>query len=149
MFLVNSRLSHFSVTPSSSRSKFFHRPEHPFFRSYGANWSSSLRGVLPSALEYSSHPPVSVYGTDTGLLTRGFSRQYGIKQSVSPEGSTSLHALELCRPDLPRRPPARLARLFQQTGVLSSCVTPSLKRIRGGTGIFAPVFHRLRLSASA
>ena len=37
-----------------------HQPKYPFSRSYGANWSSSLRGVLPSALEYSSHPPVSV-----------------------------------------------------------------------------------------
>ena len=87
-----------------------HRPEHPFFRRYGANWSSSLRMVIPSALEFSSHPPVSVYGTDTGLLTRGFSWQYGIERSASPEGSTSLNASEYCSPDLPELPPARLAR---------------------------------------
>ena len=86
-----------------------HRPEHPFFRRYGANWSSSLRMVLPSALEYSSHPPVSVYGTDTSKLTRGFSWQCGIRQSASPEGFTSLNASEYCSPDFPGLPPARLA----------------------------------------
>ncbi len=105
MFLVNSRLSLFTATSAS-----LHQPKHPFFRSYGANWSSSLRRVLPSALEYSSHPPVSVYGTDTGNLTRGFSWQRGIGQSASPEGSTSLNASEYCSPDLPGLPPARLDR---------------------------------------
>ena len=85
-----------------------HRPKHPFFRRYGASWSSSLRRVLPSALESSSHPPVSVYGTGTCNLARGFSWQYGLKQSGSPEGSPSHYASEYCSPDLPGLPPARL-----------------------------------------
>ena len=36
---------------------------HPFSRSYGAILPSSLERFLSRALEYSSHPPVSVYGT--------------------------------------------------------------------------------------
>src|SRR5690625_1771144 len=36
---------------------------HPFSRSYGVILPSSLTRVLPRALEYSSHLPVSVYGT--------------------------------------------------------------------------------------
>ena len=36
---------------------------HPFSRSYGAILPSSLTMLLPSALGFSPHPPVSVYGT--------------------------------------------------------------------------------------
>ena len=36
---------------------------HPFFRSYGVNMPSSLTTLLPLALGFSPHPPVSVYGT--------------------------------------------------------------------------------------
>ena len=151
MFLVNSRLSLFTAAPTSLGSllEVHHQSEHPFFRSYGANWSSSLRRVLPSALESSSHPPVSVYGTVTCSLTRGFSWRYGIRQSVSSEEFTSHRASEFRSPDLPRLPPARLDRNDRRPAVLSSRVTPSLKQKQGGTGIFVPVSHRLRPSASA
>ena len=37
--------------------------EHPFSQSYGANVPSSLERFLSRALVYSTHPPVSVYGT--------------------------------------------------------------------------------------
>ena len=40
-----------------------HPGEHPFFRRYGVILPSSLARVLSSALDYSSHPPVSVSGT--------------------------------------------------------------------------------------
>ena len=59
VFLVNSRQSQFTVA---------HRNGHPFFRSYGANLPSSLERFLSRSLVYSTHLPVSVYGT--GL--RGF-----------------------------------------------------------------------------
>ena len=38
---------------------------HPFSRSYGVILPSSLAMLLPSALGFSPHPPVSVYGTGT------------------------------------------------------------------------------------
>ena len=38
-------------------------PRHPFSRSYGVILPSSLTMLLPSALGFSPHPPVSVYGT--------------------------------------------------------------------------------------
>ena len=40
-----------------------HRWRHPFFRSYGVNMPSSLTTLLPLALGFSPHPPVSVSGT--------------------------------------------------------------------------------------
>ena len=56
MFLLNSCLSHFSAASSQRR---------PFSRSYGAILPSSLTTLLPPALGFSPHPPVSVYGTGT------------------------------------------------------------------------------------
>ena len=54
MFLLNSCLSLFSATIFLW---------HPFSRSYGVILPSSLTILLPSALGFSPHPPVSVYGT--------------------------------------------------------------------------------------
>ena len=49
---------------------------HPFSRSYGAILQSSLERFLSRAWEYSSHPPVSVYGTGRqGTFHHNFSRQ--------------------------------------------------------------------------
>ena len=58
MFLLNSCLSLFSAAYSR---------RHPFSRSYGVILPSSLTMLLPSALGFSPHPPVSVYGT--GMCT--------------------------------------------------------------------------------
>ena len=54
MFLLNSCLSLFSAASSQ---------RHPFSLSYGAILPSSLTMLLPPALGFSPHPPVSVYGT--------------------------------------------------------------------------------------
>ena len=56
MFLLNSCLSLFSAACSR---------RHPFSLSYGAILPSSLTMLLPPALGFSPHPPVSVYGTGT------------------------------------------------------------------------------------
>ena len=63
MFLLNSRLDLFSAA-------LF--PEHPFFRSYGVNLPSSLTTLLPLALEFSSHLPVSVCGTGISDIHKAF-----------------------------------------------------------------------------
>ena len=52
--MINSRLGLFTAA-------CFRR--HPFFRSYGVNMPSSLTTLLPLALGFSPHPPVSVFGT--------------------------------------------------------------------------------------
>ena len=51
----------------------FHTPRHSFSRSYGVILPNSLTIVLPFALGFSPHPPVSVYGTGTLGLDSGFS----------------------------------------------------------------------------
>ena len=65
MFLVNSRYPRFAATPGSSPSKSVHHLGHALSRSYGINLQSSFTRVLSSALVFSTHLPVSVYGTVT------------------------------------------------------------------------------------
>ena len=63
MFLVNSRHHLVTATFESLDRKGPHHQRHTFFRSYGIILQSSLTNVLSSALGFSPHPPVSVYGT--------------------------------------------------------------------------------------
>ena len=78
VFLVNSRLGLFTVSGSGSRGTLYHPRHRPFSRSYGAILPSSLTMVDPIALVCSTHPPVSVCGTGTRRLARGFSRKHGL-----------------------------------------------------------------------
>ena len=63
MFLVNSCLGLFSAACSRRL---------PLFRSYGVNLPSSLTTLLPLALGFSPHLPVSVCGTGTLAFPRAF-----------------------------------------------------------------------------
>ena len=63
MFLLNSRLGLFSAAQSL---------EHPLSLSYGVNLPSSLTTLLPLALEFSSHLPVSVCGTGISDIHKAF-----------------------------------------------------------------------------
>ena len=76
MFLLNSCLSLFSAACSR---------RHPFSRSYGVILPSSLTILLPPALGFSPHPPVSVYGTGTLAFLRAFlaSRHRGLPYYIS------------------------------------------------------------------
>ena len=47
-------------------------PRFPFSRSYGVILPNSLTMLLPSALGFSPHPPVSVYGTGTHYTIAAF-----------------------------------------------------------------------------
>ena len=93
MFLVNSCLDLFSAT-------YFRR--HPLFRSYGVNLPSSLTTLLPLALGFSPHLPVSVCGTGSTTYPHGFSRH-------------KLYSLRLIR--------LAYARGYQRPVELHSCVT--------------------------
>src|SRR5207244_12206068 len=60
VFLLNSWLNHFTET---------HRSGYALSRSYSINLPSSFSTAHPSALEFSSRLPVSVYGTGCFSLT--------------------------------------------------------------------------------
>ena len=78
MFLVNSRLDLFAAAGPGSGSVSPHPGRRPFSRGYGAILPSSLTIVLPIALVFSTHPPVSVCGTGSSRLPRGFSWEHGL-----------------------------------------------------------------------
>ena len=86
MFLVNSRLGHFTAA-------IFRW--HPFSRTYGVILPSSLTIVLSLTLGFSPRLPVSVYGTGTYGLTSGFSWQYEIN-SFGKISSPSQLVLRVC-----------------------------------------------------
>ncbi len=64
---------------------------YPFSLSYGVNLLSSLTRFLSRALGFSPRLPVSVCGTGTYFLARGFSWQFGTVTSLRRNG-TPLHA---------------------------------------------------------
>ena len=138
MFLVNSRLDYFSAAPLT---------EHPFSRSYGAILPSSLTRVISRALGSSPHLPVSVYGTGTTNLTRGFSRQCELSRFATSLRSPSLLMVSTLRICL-QRPLVAWTCSSNRTLGISSCVTPSLKQFAVVLES-SPISHHLRLSASA
>jgi hypothetical protein len=95
VFLINSRSGLVSAAHLRGRT---------FSRSYGTILPSSFIRVLSSALEFSSSPPVSVWGTvNTNLKLRDFSWKHGIIHfsTVVPRHHASvLNGF----PDLPKNP---------------------------------------------
>ena len=121
MFLLNSCLSLFSAA-------WF--PRHPFSRSYRVILPSSLTMLLPPALGFSPHLPVSVYGTGmyhtiaAFLDSRNHTLRYFCSLRVTYSDCTAVFPAVL----LPRLP-----RYSHSRDVLSFCV-PTVLMIRG-TGI--------------
>src|ERR1700694_1480386 len=97
----------FSATLASSPGKTDHRQGFPFSRSYGDILPSSLATFPSIALESSSRLPVSVCGTGTVVLARGFSWRHGI----GPIGTSALGSFSgLRQADFPTWHPRRLRR---------------------------------------
>ena len=121
MFLLNSCLSLFSAATSQW---------HPFSRSYGVILPSSLTMLLPPALGFSPHPPVSVYGTGTWQTIAAFLGT----DSTRFVTSSSLHITLLdYTADLPTVLLLRLYRSFHSRLELCPCVPTVL--LPCGTGI--------------
>ena len=78
-----------------------HRCRHPFFRSYGVNMPSSLTTLLPLALGFSPHLPVSVCGTGAVRIHIPFLAtvlpHFPTKfQSLSPESTSARDEASPC-----------------------------------------------------
>ena len=149
MFLVNSRYPRFSATPSSLHAQALHQKGHTFSRSYGINLPSSLARVLPSALEFSSHPPESVYGTVSTAF--GSHEAFpGSMGSLSFELESSPHHLSALRLRLWPLPPTVSAYELEPESNDRLSYPPSslLEKTSVLVQEYSPAFHRLRLSAS-
>ena len=108
-------------------------PWHPFSRTYGVNLPSSLTTLLPLALGFSPHLPVSVCGTGTFILDRGFSRQCRIKcfGTFFPSPSRLRIIRRICLPDFL----FLLDEYFQLLVHSISLRPPFSQTDNGGTGI--------------
>ena len=132
MFLVNSRSHLVTATPTSLESKSHHQQRRTFSRSYGTNLPSSFTRVFSSALGFSPHPPVSVYGTvPCCLKLRRFSWKHGINHF--PIQRSVVSYLDLKNPDLPKFS-AYILSPGQPTPGRSSLLRPSIAVIQS-TGI--------------
>ena len=129
MFLVNSRLGRFSATASR---------RHPLSRSYGVILPSSLTRVLSRALGFSPRLPVSVCGTDTGVLTRGFSRQFGVS-CFAPPWCRSHSRLGLTPGGFACQTPCSLRPVLPFTGSTYPPVSPLRSNERRWHGNFNPL----------
>ena len=122
---------------SAPRASLFTYLGHTLYRRYGASLQSSLTRVHPRALEYSSHPPVSVYGTGDipsrleAFLGTTVSRVQAALRRDWPACQVSVE----CKADLPTLQPTPFEPLFHQRPPLTLCVPPSLKRCNVGIGI--------------
>lgn len=87
--------------------------KHPFSRSYGVILPSSLTRVLSLTLGFSPRLPVSVCGTGTSHLARGFSWQCGIRNFGTKFPSPSQLSL-IREADLPASQPNCLDAHIQQ-----------------------------------
>ena len=121
MFLLNSCLSLFSAA---------WLPRHPFSRSYGVILPSSLAMLLPSALGFSPHPPVSVYGTGVTYTIAAFLGTWLTR--FATKVSLRITLLD-CTADLPSVLLLRLHRFFHSRLVWPTCVPTFL--ICNSTGI--------------
>ena len=121
MFLLNSCLSLFSAA---------HLRGHPFSRSYGVILPSSLTILHPSALGFSPHPPVSVYGTGTRYTIAAFLDSWLV--SFPTFVRSALRSKSIVG-DLPPTTLLRLHRFFHSRLSLSLCVPTVL--ISCSTGI--------------
>ena len=81
MFLLNSRLGLFVAT--ALRLSCFHKitATAPLLPKLRGHFAEFLNESYLNALVFSTHPPVSVYGTITSLLARGFSSQRRISET--------------------------------------------------------------------
>ena len=92
VFLLNSRMGLFTVTPPSSIHEGLHWAGHPFSRSYGAMLPSSLTRGHSSALVCSTCLPVSDCGTVTDETSHsGFSRQLSVSQFALAVAAAPYH----------------------------------------------------------
>ena len=148
MFLVNSRLGLVTATSQKSGREVHFLKRYPFSRSYGANLPSSLTWILSSALGFSPRVRVSVYGTVSLISYIEDFLVSMIRESLWARPSYSCLRIMFRRIYLPELP-THLNPDYQNRDLLSLLRPPLAQTILNWYRNIKPVFHRLRLSASA
>ena len=148
MFLVNSRLGLVTATTQKAGREVLFLKWHPFSRSYGANLPSSFTWILSSALGFSPRLRVSVYGTVSLISHIEDFLGSMIRVSLWARPSYSYLGVKSRRICLPG-PPTYLNPDNQNRADLSLLRPPIVQTMLHWYRNIKPVFHRLRLSASA
>ena len=99
--------------------------------------------LLPSALGFSPHPPVSVYGTGTCVAIAAF---LGTWPACFPTSFSVRVTASDCRADLPARLLFRLHRSFLSRPTLSTCVPTVLGTRSTGISTCCPSATDLSLA---
>jgi hypothetical protein len=110
-----------------------HKRRHLFSRSYEAILPSSLTRVISRTFVFSTCLPVSVCGTGTILLARGFSRQRGIDKFVPVGTPTQLS--DLVGRIFQSQPSYDLEPALPIAGLSSLLRPPIARNANGSTGI--------------
>ena len=133
VFLLNSCLSLFSAARLRG---------HPFSRGYGVILPSSLTMLLPPALGFSPHPPVSVYGTGTHGTIAAFLGTWLTHFATLIRSASRLWLCRrICRPAASCACPG-----FSIPGMCSPHASPQFCPYAVQES--GPVVHRIRLPAS-
>ena len=148
MFLVNSRLGLVTAPTQKAGREVLFLKWHPFSRSYGANLPSSFTWILSSALGFSPRLRVSVYGTVSLISHIEDFLGSMIRESLWARPSCSCLRIMFRRIYLPELP-THLNPDYQNRDLLSLLRPPIVQTILNWYRNIKPVFHRLRLSASA
>ena len=129
MFLLNSRLGLFVVTTPRFSNRNQITSVAPLLPKLRGHFAEFLNESYLNALVCSTRPPVSVYGTITFSLARGFSSQREINVTYLST-TIDMPIVPQCTgfADLPTKPTSTLSKVSKHLVRLSSCVTPSLKR---------------------
>ena len=133
MFLLNSRLGHFSATSSRSYREGNHMLWLLFSLSYKDNLPSSLTRVLSRALEYSSHPPVSVLVRSPSTARAYFSE--ALRHTIGSVKNFPLVTSWLSLDGFAYRAASRCHGHFQSSACLYVLRQP-IANVLGGAGIF-------------
>ena len=148
MFLLNSRLLLFTAAPVRLGSKSLHDQGHPFFRSYGVSWPSSLTTILPITLGFSPRLPESVCGTDTCCTHyEAFLGSVGPGTLLQFPGSHSLLGDD-CSADLPTKHPYKLGPRHPSRGCPALLRPPLVDNAQHVVAECLRHVHHLRPSAS-
>ncbi len=132
----------------SSGGKPLHPSWHTLSRSYGVNLPSSLTRVLSSALGFSPHLRVSVYGTVTKLTRyEDFLGSMGLLTSVPKNLVLASQCLNN-PPDLPRGSTYELDPGRPSPGKATLLRLSFADNASSVVGEYSLLCHRLRLSAS-
>ena len=147
MFLVNSRLGHFTAAPSGSRRKALHPTGASLLPKLRDHFAEFLNEGSLDRLGMLYLPTCVGFGTGAFPLPRGFSRGHGIDDL--PAELTDIPSRTYMSPGFSWSSSYRVVRGLPAPRFAYPSPSPHRSNAEDAVQEYQPVGHRLRLSASA